>query len=91
MTFVLNLPQLLEVYLLGAATVTTILMLTPLKGRIKMKDIDPVAVKQAIKKGQLEVDFAKQSYVVDGTLYHKRNILLRDTTTGDTVCIGEVE
>ena len=56
-----------------------------------MKDIDPVAVKQAIKKGQLEVDFAKQSYVVDGTLYHKRNILLRDTTTGDTVCIGEVE
>jgi hypothetical protein len=56
-----------------------------------MKAIDPVAVKQAIKKGQLEVDFAKQSYVVDGTLYHKRNILLRDTTTGDTVCIGEVE
>lgn len=28
MTFVLNLPQLIEVYLLGAATVTTILMLT---------------------------------------------------------------
>lgn len=41
------------------------------------KPIDPVAIKQAVKDGQLEV-FVKRG-----------GILIRDTTTGETVKIGE--
>ena len=43
----------------------------------KNKPVDPIAVKQAIKDGQLQV-------------YEKRNrIYLRDGNDGDTVCIYE--
>lgn len=43
-----------------------------------MKPIDPVAIKQAVKDGQLEV-FVKRG-----------GILIRDTETGETVKIGDV-
>lgn len=43
-----------------------------------MKPIDPIDIKKAIKDGQLEVFIAR------------RIILIRDTTTGETVKIGEV-
>lgn len=44
-----------------------------------MKPIDPVAIKQAVKEGQLEV-----------FVNWRGSILIRDTETGDTVEIGEV-
>jgi hypothetical protein len=44
-----------------------------------MKDIDPVDIKMAINNGQLKV------FVYRGIIY------ISDTTTGDTVKIGNVE
>lgn len=49
-----------------------------------MKPIDPVMVKKAIKEGQLKV-YCSRHY--DGMMW----IYLKDTQTGDTVKIGEVE
>ena len=50
-----------------------------------MKTIDPIDIKTAIKNKQLEVLIAERR--ING----KRWIYIRDTLTGDTVKIGEVD
>lgn len=57
---------------------------------MKEIDIDIVDVKKAIAIGQLEVDLYPQSDFINGKIIRYKNIILRDTKSGEAVKIGEV-